>query len=82
MYSDYWVGCLTLNPIVSRLESELRNEFKLYRVDVHSLVGNHVSDLISTKMIPTFVLFDENGKDILIKHSVPTKEEVYEKFRE
>ena len=82
MYSDYWVGCLTLNPIVNRLESELRNEYKLYRVDVHSVVGNHISDLISTKMIPTFVFFDENGKDIFIKHSVPTKEEVYEKFRE
>tara|TARA_B100000686_G_C15781630_1_gene475306 strand:- start:226 stop:429 length:204 start_codon:yes stop_codon:yes gene_type:complete len=67
---------------VNRLESELRNEYKLYRVDVHSVVGNHITDLISTKMIPTFVFFDENGKDIFINHSVPTKEEVYEKFRE
>lgn len=51
-------------PEVDRLERELNNHYSVIRINISSDVGKYVRHKYSADMVPTFVVFDDDGREI------------------
>jgi thiol-disulfide isomerase/thioredoxin len=61
--SPYCLGCVTMKPVVDRLEEELHDKLIVWRVDIQSAEGRQLSEQYRIEFTPTFVLFDGTGKE-------------------
>ena len=70
LYSNYWVACLSAKPEVDRLESKLKNDFDVVRIDISSEAGKYVRSKYSVNTVPTFLVLDKGGTLLLIKRGI------------
>ena len=63
-YSDYWILCLSVKPVVDRLEKSLDGEAKLIRLNLGEPVGKESWSEYTLKVVPAFVVFDSNGREV------------------
>ena len=70
LYSNYWVACLSAKPEVDRLESKLKNNFDVVRIDISSEAGKYVRSKYSVNTVPTFLVLDKGGTLLLIKRGI------------
>lgn len=63
LYSNYWIGCLSAKPAVDRLESELRSNIIVVRINISSSVGAYIRDKYRAKVVPTYIAFDRHGEE-------------------
>ena len=55
--------CLVVKPIVDRLEKELAGKVVVLRLNVNKKVGMDAADLYDIRSVPTFVAFDDCGRE-------------------
>ena len=55
--------CLAVKPIVDRLEKELAGKVVVLRLNVNKKVGMDTADLYDIRSVPTFVVFDDCGRE-------------------
>ena len=62
---------------MDRLELELKDQFLVIRLNVHSDVGGHVRQEYQGGVVPTFIVFNKAGNEVW-RHSgsVPTLEAI------
>lgn len=61
VYSNYWLGCMSLRPKVDGLEKELRGKVNVIRLDIRDTMGKYAAEKYRIKMVPFFMIFDNNG---------------------
>ena len=76
-YSDYCAGCLAAKPTLDALETELRGELKVIRMDVASPAGQSLGDELRIHVTPTFILFDPQGNELWRRIGTLDPAEVY-----
>ena len=60
LYSDFWIACLSIKPIVNRLESNLKDHFLMVRVSISSDLGQYLRTKYQCGIVPAVVLFDKH----------------------
>lgn len=60
-YSDNCAVCMTMRPVLDRLEGDAGDRLQLLRVDVKEPVGGQLADRYAVTLTPTFMLFNANG---------------------
>lgn len=71
-FSNYCALCITVNPIVEQLETDITDEFNLLRIDIHTTTGRAVRQEFGFSFTPEFVLFDKNGNEVWRDHIPPS----------
>ncbi len=61
--SPYCLACLALKPGVDRLETTLRGNLVVRRVDIQSDEGQRLAKEYNIEFTPTFIFFDEAGRE-------------------
>jgi len=61
--SPYCLGCVAMKPAVDRLEKELRGKLVVRRVDIQSAEGRKLASQYGIEATPTFILFDDVGRE-------------------
>ena len=75
LYSNFWVACLSAKPGVDRLESQINNQITVIRINIQADIGNKVKEQYNLTMVPSFVIFNSQGKKILEQSGIiPTKQ--------
>ena len=65
VYSNYWAVCLAAKPFVDRLETELAGRVTVTRVDSRTINGQNFMRNSNVVGVPTYLLLDQNGSEIL-----------------
>jgi thiol-disulfide isomerase/thioredoxin len=60
-YSDNCGVCMTMRPVMDRLEGDAQHRLQVLRVDVKDSVGAQLADRYAVTFTPTFMLFNSNG---------------------
>jgi thiol:disulfide interchange protein len=63
-YSEYCVGCLAAEAALDALETELKGQVSIVRLDMSSPPGRQLSAQLNAHFTPTFILFDAEGREI------------------
>lgn len=58
------MGCTLAEPIVNGLETELKGELVVLKVDVNSAAGRALSAEYGAFGTPTFIFFDTKGEEL------------------
>ena len=75
-FSNYCAGCLALRPAVDLLTSDIKDEFNILRIDIHTEFGRDLRTLIGFTHTPEFVLFDRNGQEVWRANTLPSREQI------
>jgi thiol-disulfide isomerase/thioredoxin len=75
-FSNYCTGCLALNPIVNQIEADIRADFDVLRIDIHTERGRTLREALGFSFTPEFVLYDANGQEIWRDHIPPTTDQI------
>lgn len=75
-FSNYCTGCITLQPIVNNLVSDIQTDFDILRVDIHTQVGRDLRQIYDFSFTPEFVLFNDNGEEVWRDHLPPSGSEL------
>lgn len=62
--SPYCVGCIAIKPLVDELEQELGAELLFLRINIQEQVGKDLAPVYGFEFTPTFIYFDERGKEV------------------
>ena len=60
-YSDNCGVCMTMRPVMDRLEQDAQHRLQVLRVDVKEPVGAQLADRYAVTFTPTFMLFNSYG---------------------
>ncbi len=63
LQSPYCLGCVAMKPAVDRLELKLRGKLVVRRVNIQSAEGRNLASHYGIEVTPTFILFDEVGRE-------------------
>ncbi len=69
-------------PIVDGLERELDADLQILRVNVMDQVGARLAQRYSVRMMPTFVLLNNEGEVVLTQAGMPNRDEIVSKIAE
>ena len=64
VYSDMCIACLSAKPEIDNLELQLNKAINVFRVNVASELGKYLRSDYNSGMVPSFLVFDSNGKEI------------------
>ena len=70
LYSNYWVACLSAKPEVDRLESKLKDNLDVGRIDISSEAGRHLRSKYAAKTVPTFLVLGRERDLLLSKRGI------------
>ena len=77
-YSNYWIACLSLKPVVDRLEEQLKDEVVFVALDATSKYGKKTYHKYKTNQVPTFIVFDSEFKEVMrFRGQVPKSQEIF-----
>lgn len=62
--SPYCLGCAAAKPIVDRIESE-HDDLRVIRLNIQEPAGATLARRYGSQLTPTFLLFDEGGREQL-----------------
>lgn len=72
-HSNYCSGCLAMNPAIVALAEEIRTDYDVIRVDIHTDTGAILTEKLGFSASPEFILYDEDGREIWRSNGLPTK---------
>lgn len=75
-FSNYCTGCLAVERTVDDLEAEIRADFNVLRINIHTRVGRTLREVYGFSFTPEFVLFDPGGNEVWRGHSPPSQPEL------
>jgi thioredoxin-related protein len=55
---------------VDRLEARLTGHIRIFRIDISSDLGRHISDKYDAKTVPSFIVFDTYGTRIWKQYGI------------
>ena len=64
-------------PVVDRLENELKEQAIVVRLDVQHPVGSAVADAHQVRLVPTLLVFNDQGRLVYRKVGIPDGEQVF-----
>lgn len=70
-FSNYCTNCLLVRPAVDVLVSDIRNDYNVMRINIHSEVGRQFRDAYGFSYTPEFILFDHEGNEVWRGHELP-----------
>jgi thiol-disulfide isomerase/thioredoxin len=62
--SPYCIRCVSLKPLVDKLELELGDQIHIIRLNIQEQVGMELSPVYGFEFTPTFIYFDSDGNEI------------------
>ncbi len=68
------MSCLVIKPAVDRLQLKLTGRYRIIRINIHSEFGTSLARKYLTGTVPSFLVFDNNGKEVKRFHRVPEYE--------
>ncbi len=78
-YSNYWIACLSLKPVVDRLENQLKGEVVFVSLDATSKYGKKTYHKYKTNQVPTFIVFDPQFNEVMrFRGRVPKPQEIFD----
>jgi thiol-disulfide isomerase/thioredoxin len=72
-FSNYCTGCLALNPVVNSLIQDIKDDFDVLQIDIHTSVGRELRTELGFSFTPEFVLYDPSGEEVWRDHVPPTQ---------
>lgn len=73
-HSNYCSGCLAMNPSIVALADEIRADYNVIRVDIHTETGQVLTSELGFSASPEFVLYAPDGREIWRSHGLPSKD--------
>lgn len=73
-FSNYCTSCLLLRPAVDAIVSDIKDEYNVLLIDIHSPEGRLIREAYNFSFTPEFVIFDRNGVEIWRDHAPPSEE--------
>ncbi len=61
--SEYWIACITIKPVVDRIEDRLGDKIEIIRLNINDPIGKQLSNQYKIYSIPTFIYFDNSGNE-------------------
>jgi thioredoxin-like negative regulator of GroEL len=68
--------CLVAKPIVDGLENDLQGRARVMRLNVLNSVGMNAARRFGVRAVPTFVVFDGQGKVIEVQIGMPNRAKI------
>tara|TARA_B110000263_G_scaffold248271_1_gene262790 strand:+ start:447 stop:659 length:213 start_codon:yes stop_codon:yes gene_type:complete len=65
-----------MKPAVDRLEDKLEGTWVIVRLDVQSDLGAVLKEEYKATLVPTFLVFDAKGEELMRVNRVPTYQEL------
>tara|TARA_B110000438_G_C15633434_1_gene572032 strand:+ start:669 stop:881 length:213 start_codon:yes stop_codon:yes gene_type:complete len=65
-----------MKPAVDRLEDKLEGTWVIVRLDVQSDLGAILKEEYKATLVPTFLVFDVKGEELMRVNRVPTYQEL------
>jgi thiol-disulfide isomerase/thioredoxin len=75
-FSNYCTGCLALNPVVNSLIQDIKDDFDVLKIDIHTGVGRELRAELGFSFTPEFVLYDPAGDEVWRDHIPPTQSQL------
>ena len=75
-YADWCGPCIAMKPVVESLESELKEKLVVKKVNVDTTPEE--ASKYNVVSIPTFVILDENGKELAKRMGAIPKDQFVE----
>ena len=72
-HSNYCSGCLAMNPSIVALADEIRTDYNVIRVDIHTETGQTLTQELGFTASPEFVLYSSIGQEIWRSNGLPNK---------
>jgi thiol-disulfide isomerase/thioredoxin len=73
-FSNYCASCLALRPAVDLLVKDIKDEYNVLRIDIHTDFGRELRQNLQFTYTPEFVLFDTSGQEVWRGHTLPPRE--------
>jgi thiol-disulfide isomerase/thioredoxin len=70
-FSNYCAGCLAIRPVVDEIAVELRDDFNILRIDIHTDAGRELRERYAFNYTPEFILFNQQGEEVWRGHNPP-----------
>ena len=65
-----------MKPAVDRLEDKLEGTWVIVRLDVQSDLGAILKEEYKATLVPTFLVFDVKGEELMRVNRIPTYQEL------
>ncbi len=75
-FSNYCASCLALRPAVDLLVKDIRDEYNILRIDIHTDFGRELRQSLQFAYTPEFVLFDSSGQEVWRGHTLPPRDQI------
>jgi thiol-disulfide isomerase/thioredoxin len=75
-FSNYCASCLAVRPAVDLLVKDIKDEYNVLRIDIHTEFGRELRQNLRFSYTPEFVLFDRSGEEVWRGHTLPPREQV------
>lgn len=72
-HSNYCSGCLAMNPSIVALADDIRADYNVIRVDIHTETGQTLTQELGFSASPEFVLYSPTGQEIWRSNGLPNK---------
>lgn len=72
-HSNYCAGCVAMNPSIVALADEIRADYNVIRVDIHTETGQTLTQELGFTASPEFVLYSPTGQEIWRSNGLPSK---------
>lgn len=73
-HSNYCSGCLAMNPSIVALADQIRADYNVIRVDIHTETGQILTSELGFSASPEFVLYAPDGREIWRSNGLPSKD--------
>lgn len=71
-FSNYCGGCVAFRPIVENVVRDIKNDFNILRIDIHTDFGRQLREEIGFSFTPEFILFNQQGAEVWRDHLPPS----------
>ncbi len=71
-FSNFCTGCLVVRPTVDALIADIKGDFNILRVNIHTDAGRELRDRLGFSFTPEFVLLDADGAEVWRDHVPPS----------
>lgn len=73
-FSNYCASCLALRPAVDLMVKDIKDEYNVLRIDIHTEFGRELRQNFQFTYTPEFILFDTSGEEVWRGHTLPPPE--------
>lgn len=73
-FSQYCLGCVSARPEVETLVAQIKDDFNILLVDIHTDLGRALRQKLGFSYSPEFVLFNAQGEEVWRSNRPPASE--------